>query len=139
MWRAGCPANGHVRLLDGIHRPAPGEPTLVNTSHNVFTTTNARQFLTERRISEFTVSGIRTEQCCETTARLAADLGFEVLFVTEATTTSGLPGLTAVQVIERTEAVLRGRDFATIVTVADFIAGSSSPTSTGERTGVEPT
>ena len=32
--------------------------------------------------------GIRTEQCCETTARVAFDLGYHVTFVTEATATS---------------------------------------------------
>ncbi len=32
--------------------------------------------------------GIRTEQCCETTARVAFDLGYQVTFVTEATATS---------------------------------------------------
>ncbi|XLM22660.1 isochorismatase family protein, partial [Chromobacterium piscinae] len=31
------------------------------------------------------ISGIRTEQCCETTARVASDLGYEVDFVSEAT------------------------------------------------------
>jgi DNA-binding CsgD family transcriptional regulator len=34
------------------------------------------------------VCGIRTEQCCETTARVAFDLGYHVTFVTEATATS---------------------------------------------------
>jgi hypothetical protein len=33
------------------------------------------------------VCGIRTEQCCETTARVAFDLGYHVTFVTEATAT----------------------------------------------------
>ena len=33
------------------------------------------------------VSGIRTEQCCETTTRHASDLGFAVDFVSEATLT----------------------------------------------------
>ncbi|NLG77903.1 MAG: isochorismatase family protein, partial [Xanthomonadaceae bacterium] len=33
------------------------------------------------------VSGIRTEQCCETTARHASDLGYRVQFVLDATLT----------------------------------------------------
>ncbi len=85
------PASGHVRLLDGLRQPAAGEPTLVKTSHNVFTTTNAGQFLTERRIFDLTVCGIRTEQCVETTARVGGDLGYAVTFVTDATLTFPIP------------------------------------------------
>ena len=46
---------------------ADGEPLIHKTSHNAFTTTNLQQLLTERGITDLTVCGIRTEQCCETT------------------------------------------------------------------------
>ena len=65
------PALGHVRLIDGL-APATGEPTLVKTSHNAFTTTNLQQLLTRAGIREVTVCGIRTEQCVETTTRVGA-------------------------------------------------------------------
>ncbi|GAB3668896.1 isochorismatase family protein [Actinocorallia lasiicapitis] len=106
---------GHVRLIDGLEA-AEGEPVVVKSSHNAFTTTNLHQLLTARGVREVTISGIRTEQCCETTARVASDLGFQVLFVSEATATHPLPGLTTAQIIERTEAVLRDR-FAEIATI----------------------
>ncbi|GAA3216447.1 cysteine hydrolase family protein [Actinocorallia longicatena] len=109
------PRSGFVRLLDGLD-PHDGEPVLTKTAHNAFTTTGLHRLLTSRGVREVTVSGIRTEQCCETTARLASDLGFDVLFVSEATATHPLPGLTTAQIIERTEAVLAGR-FADIVTI----------------------
>nr|WP_284466973.1 isochorismatase family protein [Actinomadura madurae] len=60
---------------------------MTKTSRNAFTTTNLQQLLTSRGIGEVTVCGIQTEQCCETTARLAADLGYRVTFVTDATAT----------------------------------------------------
>src|SRR5215472_7320418 len=84
------PDGGHVRLMDGLV-PADGEPVITKTSHNAFTTTNLQQLLTTRAISDLTVCGIRTEQCCETTTRVAADLGFTVTFVTDATATSPIP------------------------------------------------
>jgi nicotinamidase-related amidase len=136
------PANGHVRLLDGVHQPAAGEPTLVKTSHNIFTTTNAGQFLTERRIFDLTVCGIRTEQCVETTARVGGDLGYAVTFVTDATLTFPIPHRDAADamveaniddvladprtlqnadIVERTERVLDGR-FATVRTLADVVS-----------------
>jgi nicotinamidase-related amidase len=81
------PASGHVRYIDPL-KPQAGEPQLTKTSHNAFTTTNLQQLFTQQGITEVIVCGIRTEQCCETTARVASDLGYQVTFVTEATTTS---------------------------------------------------
>jgi nicotinamidase-related amidase len=133
------PARGYVRLIDGLTKHE-GEPMITKTAHNAFTTTNLAQILTERGIRELIVSGIRTEQCCETTARVAADLGYDVTFAVDATTTTPIahrdaPGdltpdelvadprtLQAADVIARTEYALAGR-FARISTV-DEITGA---------------
>lgn len=133
------PASGHVRLMDGLV-PGPGEPVLTKTSHNAFTTTNLHQLLTSRGVREIAVCGIRTEQCCETTARVGSDLGFGVTFVTDATATFPSPHwsapadrtveeiladprtLPAQAMVERTEYALAGR-FATIATVAELTGG----------------
>jgi nicotinamidase-related amidase len=115
------PALGHVRIMAEFD-PLPDEPVIVKTSVNAFTTTNLQQQLVERGIRDLVVCGIRTEQCCETTTRVASDLGFRVTFVTDATTTSSAGSLTAEQIIERTEEVLRERDFATIATTRGIIA-----------------
>ena len=64
------PAEGHVRLIEGLE-PLPGEPLITKTSHNAFTTTNLQQLLTQHGVTELVISGIRTEQCCETTTRHA--------------------------------------------------------------------
>ncbi|WBQ06201.1 isochorismatase family protein [Kribbella sp. CA-293567] len=127
------PVNGHVRFIDGLE-PLADEPVLRKTSHNAFTTTNLQQLLTQQGIRELVISGIRTEQCCETTTRVASDLGYDVVFVTEATATTPLPHWTLPAdapladvladprtlfpetVVERTEYVLAGR-FATIRTL----------------------
>jgi nicotinamidase-related amidase len=132
------PANGHVRLIEGL-APLDGEPMIRKTSHNAFTTTNLQQLLTQHGVTEVVISGIRTEQCCETTARVASDLGYEVVFVTEATATTPLPHWTSPAdatleevladprtlspdvITERTEYALAGR-FATIRTLDELIA-----------------
>ncbi|MFJ3669711.1 cysteine hydrolase family protein [Streptomyces sp. NPDC090106] len=115
------PAEGHVRLLEEVTPPEPGEPVLYKTSHNAFTTTNLQQRLTEAGVRELVVCGIRTEQCVETTTRVGSDLGYRMVFVTDATTTDPIGTLSAEAIIERTEAVLRDR-FARITTVADLAA-----------------
>jgi nicotinamidase-related amidase len=130
------PACGHVRLIDGLG-PREGEPVITKTSINAFTTTNLQQLLTTRGIRDLVLCGIRTEQCCETTARVASDLGYEVTFVTDATATFPIPHrdaptdrtvaeiladpltLSALDVVTRTEYALAGR-FATIRRVAEL-------------------
>ncbi|MET7963096.1 isochorismatase family protein [Micromonospora zamorensis] len=133
-------ALGHVRLIDGLV-PAEGEPTLVKTAHNAFTTTNLQQVLTQAGIQDINVCGIRTEQCVETTARVGSDLGYRITFVTDATLTFPIPHrdlpetatvaeiladprtLTNEEIVTRTEYALAGR-FATIRTV-DEVTGAT--------------
>lgn len=139
------PASGHVRFIDGLV-PAVGEPVLTKTSHNAFTTTNLQQLLVSRGIGHVVVCGIRTEQCVETTARVASDLGYEVTFVTEATVTFPTPHweapqlsveelladprtLSVAEILARTEYALAGR-FATIATV-DQVVGPTPAVLTG--------
>ncbi|MEW2132883.1 isochorismatase family protein [Streptomyces sp. NPDC005435] len=115
------PELGHVRLLEELVPPLPGEPVLRKTAHNAFTTTHLQQLLTEVGVGELWVCGIRTEQCVETTARLGSDLGYEVVFVADATTTNPIGDLGVDAIMERTQAVLRDR-FARIATVAELAA-----------------
>jgi nicotinamidase-related amidase len=135
------PALGHVRLMDELER-AEGEPLLHKTSHNAFTTTNLQQILTENGVRELTICGIRTEQCVETTTRVASDFGYQVTFVTDATATNPIAHrdapadrtvaelladprtLPADEIIRRTEYALAGR-FATIATVAELEAAAA--------------
>jgi len=136
------PASGHVRLIEPL-APRDGEPVLTKASHNAFTTTRLQQLLTMRGITDLVICGIRTEQCCETTARVASDFGYRVTFVTEATATSPIAHpdaaedqtveqlladprtLPAQAVIERTEYALAGR-FATIATIDAVVAQAAA-------------
>jgi nicotinamidase-related amidase len=82
-------------------------------------------WLRSHDIQQILVTGIRTEQCCETTTRHASDVGFKVQFVGDATLTfpmqsrSGRRFSTA-EIRERTELVLDGR-FAQIVSTAEAL------------------
>lgn len=131
------PDRGLVRLMDGLV-PRDGEPVITKTSINAFTTTNLQQVLTTLGIRELTICGIQTEQCCETTTRIASDLGFDVTFVTDATATFPIAHrdapadrnleeiladprtLSTADIITRTEYALAGR-FATIRTVDEVV------------------
>jgi nicotinamidase-related amidase len=83
-------------------------------------------WLRERGIGELLITGIRTEQCCETTTRHASDLGFGVRYVSDATLTFPMQTrcgreVSAQEIREHTELVLDGR-FAQVVSTAGALA-----------------
>jgi nicotinamidase-related amidase len=107
-------------------KPVASEPLLIKNTRNAFTSTTLQADLIHRGVRKVVITGIQTEQCCETTARVAADLGYAVDFVSEATQTFPIPnhdkpgeelGTDAIR--ERTEYALRRR-FARIATVNDI-------------------
>ncbi|SES09642.1 Nicotinamidase-related amidase [Streptomyces qinglanensis] len=128
------PEQGHVRLMSELDQPSAGEPVLHKTAHNAFTTTPLQQVLTSSGVTELVVCGIRTEQCVETTTRVASDLGYRVSFAVDATTTNPVGGLSAEAVVERTVAVLRDR-FARITTVAELEAERETGLAAGTDAG----
>jgi len=82
-------------------------------------------WLGERDISAVTVCGIQTNICCETTARLACDLGYDVSFVIDATHTFDAEGpdgliVTASELARATAASLHG-EFAEVITTDDAL------------------
>lgn len=83
-------------------------------------------WLISQGIRRLIISGIRTEQCCETTTRHASDLGFTVDYVLDATMTwdmtqpDGTP-LAAADIKARTATVLQGR-FCTLCSVDEALS-----------------
>jgi nicotinamidase-related amidase len=120
------PSDPEFKLMDFIQR-RDSEPLIPKTTYNSFTSTDLQQRLDALGVKRIVITGIVTEQCCETTARVGCDLGFDVDFVTSATVTFPIVNpengdvLTTDEVIRRTEFALRGR-FARIATVDSLVA-----------------
>jgi nicotinamidase-related amidase len=81
-------------------------------------------WLRERDLDGIAICGITTNHCCETTARVGANLGFDVLFVLDATHTFDRTGpdgtvMTADELARATATSLHG-EFATVVSTADL-------------------
>jgi len=117
----------YFKLMDFV-QPRAYEPVIVKNTRNVFTSTGLSERLLEKGVRRLVITGIQMEQCCETSARVAADLGYAVDFVTEATMTFPIQHrdrpeeeLGVEEIKTRTEYVLRGR-FARIATVAELAA-----------------
>lgn len=111
--------SGEVRPLDGL-AAFDAAATFHKSRHSALVGTGLEVWLHQQGVQRLVVSGIRTEQCCETTARHAADLGYTVDFAVDATLTfdmqqpDGRP-LLAADIRSRTATVLKDR-FARIVT-----------------------
>jgi nicotinamidase-related amidase len=116
--------SGHVVPMRGLREFTPAA-SFLKRRHSALVGTGLDVWLTEQGIGRLTVSGIRTEQCCETTTRHASDLGWTVDYVTEATLTFDMvqpdgSRLSAADITARTATVLNGR-FATVCTVDEAL------------------
>ena len=117
-------ASGYVKMLAGL-RMKP-DAVFHKRSHSALIGSGLDVWLVRRGIRRLIISGIRTEQCCETTTRHASDSGYEVDFVTEATLTFPMTDRRdrvwgPEEIKARTELVLEDR-FAKICTVDDCLS-----------------
>jgi len=116
--------SGHITPLAGSDLQA--DHTVIKHVHSAMVGTDLDAWLKAQGIHHLIISGIRTEQCCETTTRNASDMGYTVDYVTEATMTFPMRHANGriyspAEIKERTELVLAGR-FATVRSVDDVLS-----------------
>ena len=119
--RPGQPGNAFQPILDG-------EPDLLVTKHvnSAFHgDPDLAGWLRERELTGIAVCGITTNHCCETTARVAANLGFDVLFAADATHTFDRRhpdgGLMTGDELARATATSLHDEFATVVATEELL------------------
>jgi nicotinamidase-related amidase len=122
-------ASGLIRPLEGL-ADFDAALTVHKTRHSALVGTGLDVWLVQQGIGKLIVSGIRTEQCCETTTRHASDLGWQVAFAADATMTWDIAmadgtHVNAHDIKTRTAAVLHDR-FAQVLTVEQALAGASA-------------
>ena len=105
--------SGYVRPIEGLADFAAAA-TFYKSRHSALVGTGLDVWLRQNQIGKIIVSGIRTEQCCETTTRHASDLGFTVDYVLDATLTWDMQQpdgqtLSAADIKLRTATVLQDR------------------------------
>jgi nicotinamidase-related amidase len=114
--------SGHIKPMQGL-ADFDAALTVTKTRHSALVGTGLDVWLTQQGIQEVIISGIRTEQCCETTARHASDLGWKVTYALDATHTFEMQlldgsALTTTDIKARTAVVLHGR-FARVCNVTE--------------------
>jgi nicotinamidase-related amidase len=121
------PASGYVVPFEGLSFDP--DAVFYKRSHSALVGSGLDVWLVQNGIRRVIVSGIRTEQCCETTTRHASDFGYSVDYVTNATLTFSMTDRkgrkwSPDEIKARTELVLDGR-FARIVSVKEAFVGST--------------
>ena len=120
-------ASGHVVAMAGLDLKP--DAVFHKHRHSALVGSGLPVWLTERGIRRLIISGIRTEQCCETTTRHASDSGYEVDYAGEATLTFAMTDRhgrqwSPAEIRARTELVLDQR-FARIATVEQALASAA--------------
>ncbi|RMI13960.1 cysteine hydrolase family protein [Cellulomonas triticagri] len=92
-------------------------------------TPDLRAWLDAAGIRQVVLCGIQTNQCVETTARMAGNLGYDVLVPLDACHTFDLAGpdgtvLAAADLARATAVNLHGGGFARVVATADLVASA---------------
>lgn len=124
--RPGQPGNDFMEGIDGAH------DLLVAKSVNsaFYGEPDLHAWLDRSGIREVVICGITTNHCCETTARMAGNLGYDVIFVLDATHTFDRTGpdgatITADELARVTAANLDG-EFARVMSTPDVIRSASA-------------
>jgi nicotinamidase-related amidase len=121
------PGNDFMPFVQGTHS------LLITKSVNsaFYGNPNLDGWLREQGITEVTICGITTNHCCETTARMAGNLGYDVTFVIDATATfartNSLGRVFSGEELSAVTAVNLDGEFATVRTTHDVLTSLSAP------------
>ncbi|WP_078713086.1 cysteine hydrolase family protein [Agreia bicolorata] len=106
-----------------------GAPDLLvrkRVNSSFYGTPDLHSWLRQESITELVICGITTNHCCETTARMAGNLGYETYFAIDATHTFDRVGPTGetvpAAVLSMITATNLHGEFATVVTTGDLLA-----------------
>ncbi len=114
-FRSGSPGNA----IKDIVKPTQGEPTIQKNVNSAFIGTDLESRLRKQRITKLVIVGLTTDHCVSTTARMAGNLGFETIVVSDATATFDRTGPNGkkhkAEDIHEVNLVSLHQEFATVV------------------------
>lgn len=112
-------------FMDAV-APREGEARFTKSANSAFIGTALEQWLHDQGISRLVIAGLTTDHCVSTTTRMAGNLGFNVVLVSDATATFDRTGpdgehFTADQMHRAELASLHG-EFCTVKGTADVLS-----------------
>ncbi len=122
--------------------PAAGEKLFTKNVNSAFIGTELESELRSRGIKQIVLCGLTTDHCVSTSARMGANLGFEVILVSDATATFERTGpdgkhWTADEIHSCELASLHG-EFATVMDTAAVVSGSDMIPTLARKPGAMP-
>jgi len=119
--RPGTPGNDFKDVMSG----SPDLLVTKSTHSAFYGAPDLHAWLQENGIAAVAICGIQTNMCCETTARQASDLGYDVLFVIDATHTFDIIAANhqvyRAREISRYTALTLQADFARVVQTRELL------------------
>ena len=118
--------------LDGelLGHANPDVVVTKSVSAAFYGTPSLQAWLDERGIETVVIVGIQTNMCAETTARVAGNLGYRMLFAIDATYTFDLEafdgGVVAADDLARATAANLNGEFGTVVTTSQVLSRAGS-------------
>lgn len=108
-----------------IVKPLGSEPVIPKKVNSAFIGTDLEQQLQARGITRIVLAGLQTDHCVSTTARMAANLGFETVILSDATATFDRTSASGVkydaQLIHEINLASLEGEFATILTTQQLL------------------
>jgi nicotinamidase-related amidase len=111
--------------------PIAGEPVFQKDVNSAFIGTNLEAHLRESGIQELVIVGLTTDHCVSTSTRMAANLGFTVTLVADATATFERVGPDgahySADMLHRAELASLHGEFATVRNTGDVLREAMGP------------
>lgn len=111
---------------DGF-QPCPGESVFQKIVNSAFIGTNLESYLRDKKIDKLVIAGLTLPHCVSTTTRMAANLGFKTLLISDATASFALPNLDGhlidPEVLHTINLVSLHGEFAQVMTTEEFMGG----------------
>lgn len=121
------------RQFMGGFEPLSGEAVFEKTVNSAFIGTQLEDYLRNRKISQLVMAGLTLPHCVSTTTRMAANLGFEVILLSDATASFALPDLSGKliepELLQQIHLATLQDEFAEIMSTDDYLKSAMDSSS----------